>query len=184
MKLIVGLGNPGAEYVRTRHNVGFRVVDALAARWEIDLGSRKFHARFGKGAIRGEPAALLEPQTYMNRSGLSVLEARQFYQLGLADLLVISDDLALDVGRLRIRKGGSAGGHNGLADIIGRLGSEDYARLRIGIGRVAGSQTPHVLGAFAAEEEPLIDEAVKRAADAVECWVAEGPDAAMNKFNL
>jgi PTH1 family peptidyl-tRNA hydrolase len=184
VKLIVGLGNPGPDYARTRHNVGFRVVDLLGQRFGVDLGSRKFAGYFGKGTIRGESVALLKPLTFMNRSGQAVLEARQFYRLENADLLVISDDVALELGRLRIRKAGSAGGHNGLSDIIARLGADDFPRLRMGIGRPPGNQVSYVLGPFAPDEEPVVEQMVARAADAAECWAVEGADAAMNKFNL
>ena len=124
MKLIVGLGNPGAKYAGTRHNAGFEVVDTLASRWQISLASEKFNAWFGKGVIHGEPVGLLKPTTFMNRSGRAVVAAGRFYKLGLEDLLVVSDDLALAVGRLRIRAGGSAGSHKGLQDVIDRMGTD------------------------------------------------------------
>ncbi|MCB9850750.1 MAG: aminoacyl-tRNA hydrolase [Phycisphaerales bacterium] len=185
MKLIVGLGNPGKEYERTRHNVGFRVVDLLASRWQIDMLSEKFHAWFGSGVIRDERVVLLKPTTFMNRSGQAVQAAGKFYQLELADLLVISDDVAIDVGRLRVRKKGSAGGHNGLSDIIRRIGSDEFCRLRFGIGDVPGAvRSSHVLGRFSADEDELIEPAIRRCADAVETWIVEGADAAMNRFNV
>jgi PTH1 family peptidyl-tRNA hydrolase len=185
VKLIVGLGNPGKDYAGTRHNVGFRVVDLLGQRWNISLAGEKFHAWFGAGEIGGQRVALLKPTTFMNRSGRAVLAAGKFYQLELADLLVVSDDVALDPGRLRIRKQGSAGGHNGLADIIQRIGSDVFCRVRIGIGNAAGAvRSSHVLGRFESDEQALMDSSIARAADAVEAWVSSGPDAAMNRFNV
>jgi PTH1 family peptidyl-tRNA hydrolase len=185
VKLIVGLGNPGREYADTRHNVGFHVVDVLAQRWNIELLTEKFHAWFGTGVIRDERVALLKPTTFMNRSGQAVVAAGRFYRLELTDLLVISDDVALSPGRLRIRKQGSAGGHNGLADIIDRAGSDAFCRLRIGIGDAPGAvRSSHVLGRFAGEEQAVVSAAVQRAADATETWVASGADATMNAFNV
>lgn len=184
VKLIVGLGNPGKTYERTRHNVGFRVVDALAGRWGLEMLSEKFHAWFAKGAARGEQVVLLKPTTFMNRSGQAVLAAGRFYRLELADLLVVYDDVALDVGRLRIRKKGSAGGHNGLGDVIERLGTDEVCRLRIGIGKPIGSQTQYVLSPFEESEQACIESAIVRAADAVERWISDGADAAMNAYNV
>lgn len=184
MKLIVGLGNPGPKYAGTRHNVGFDVIDELAARWQIGMGAEKFHGWFGLGEFRGERVGLLKPTTYMNRSGQAVLAAGQFYKLELADLMVVVDDLALPVGKMRIRKSGSSGGHNGLEDIVARLGSDTWCRLRLGIGEKIGDQKLFVLTPFDEPERPLIKAVIKRAADAVECWVDQGPDAAMNQFNV
>jgi PTH1 family peptidyl-tRNA hydrolase len=185
VKLIVGLGNPGKEYESTRHNVGFRVVDLLGRRWNIELLTEKFHAWFGSGEIADERIVLLKPTTFMNRSGQAVLAAGKFYQLELADLLIICDDVALDPGRLRIRKKGSAGGHNGLTDIIQRIGSDAFCRLRIGIGNAPGAvRTSHVLGRFAENEAELMDQTIARAADAVETWARQGADTAMNRFNV
>ena len=184
MKLIVGLGNPGPKYAGTRHNAGFDVVDELAKRWFIGIGAEKFHGWFGVGEFRGERVGLLKPTTYMNRSGQAVLAAGQFYKLELADLLVVVDDHALPVGKLRIRKSGSSGGHNGLEDIVTRLGTEDWCRLRMGIGEKFGDPKVFVLTPFGESEKPVIKAAIAKAADAVECWVGEGPDQAMNKFNM
>lgn len=184
MKLIVGLGNPGPKYAGTRHNVGFDVVDELARRWQIGMGAEKFHGWFGLGEFRGKRVGLLKPTTYMNRSGQAVLAAGQFYKLELADLMVVVDDLALPVGKMRIRKSGSAGGHNGLDDIVTRLGSEAWCRLRLGIGEKVGDQKLFVLTPFDEPDRPVIKATIKRAADAVECWLSEGADAAMNKFNV
>ncbi len=184
MRLIVGLGNPGQKYEGTRHNVGFRCVEELARRWQVDLGRRMFQGVGAAGVIGGQRVLLLKPGTYMNRSGQSVVEAAGFYRIAPADLLVVVDDMALPTGRLRIRAMGSAGGHNGLTDIIERLGSEDFARLRIGIGQVRGERmVGHVLSPFTAEEERIIEPAIRRAADAVACWLADGIDAAMTRYN-
>lgn len=184
MKLIVGLGNPGGKYTATRHNVGFRVVDELSRRHGIDLSRVRFSGFFGNGPVGAQQVGLLKPGTFMNLSGRAVREAMTFYKLEPADLLVISDDLALPLGRLRLRKAGSAGGHNGLTSVITETGTEAFARLRIGIEQVAGERmVGHVLGAFTDREETVIGPAVMHAADAVECWLADGIDTAMNRFN-
>jgi PTH1 family peptidyl-tRNA hydrolase len=184
MKLIVGLGNPGREYAGTRHNVGFRVLDEVGRRHAIDTGRRRFSGFAGTGSIEGVQVLLLKPTTYMNLSGRSVREAMTFHKLSASDLLVVVDDLALPLARLRVREKGSAGGHNGLTSIIQELGSDEFARLRIGIAWVEGKRmVGHVLGAFTEEEESQIAPAVRRAADAVECWVTQGVQSAMNRFN-
>lgn len=184
MKLIVGLGNPGPRYAGTRHNVGFDVADELARRWNISLAAEKFHAWFGLGEVRGVRVGLMKPTTYMNRSGQAVVAAGQFYKLELPDLMVVVDDHALPLGKLRIRKGGSAGGHNGLEDIITRAGSDEWCRLRIGIGEPVGDMKDYVTSGFGESEKPVIAAAIQRAADAVECWVKDGPEMAMNRFNV
>lgn len=185
MKLIVGLGNVGRKYELTRHNVGFCVLDALAKRCSADAGKNKFDGRIVETAIAGEKVLLLWPHTLMNRSGHCVGAAVNFYQLPLTDVLVVSDDFNLPRGKLRFRSEGSAGGQKGLGDIIRRLGSEKVSRLRIGIGPVpdAWDAADYVLGKFDKDERPLIDEMVQRAADGVECWIAEGIAASMNRFN-
>ncbi|MCH8073410.1 MAG: aminoacyl-tRNA hydrolase [Proteobacteria bacterium] len=183
MKLIVGLGNPGPDYAGTRHNVGFDVVDILSARWDFALKVEKFHGWFGKGVIRGEGVALLKPTTLMNRSGRAVLVAGRFYKLELEHLLVISDDLSLQLGRLRMRPGGSAGGHKGLQSIIDRLGTDDWCRLRIGIGAPIGDPSKFVLSSFDEAEETVVEPAKQRGADAVECWIENGADLTMTRFH-
>lgn len=183
MKLIVGLGNPGPDYAGTRHNVGYDVMDVLASRWAISLATEKFHGWFGTGKIHGERVALLKPTTFMNRSGRAVLAAGRFYKLDLAELLVISDDLALPLERLRMRPAGSAGGHKGLQDIVDRLGTDAWCRLRIGIGEPVGTPTDYVLGRFDPEAQAMMQQARHHAADAVECWVQHGPDLTMTRFN-
>jgi peptidyl-tRNA hydrolase, PTH1 family len=183
MKLIVGLGNPGRQYERTRHNLGFRVADLLALRWSVPLAVKGICA-FGRGSIAGTSAALLKPMAFMNRSGQAVLETVQFYKLPLSDVLVVFDDLDLPVGRVRMRTNGSAGGHKGLGDIIQRLGSDEIARVRIGIGRPVGAETvDYVLSPFRPEEQTPIEEALLRSAQAAECWLTDGPVVAMNRYN-
>ena len=184
MKLIVGLGNPGRKYENTRHNVGFRVVDELSRRWQIEVNRHRFSGWLGSGCVRDEPVLLLEPTTYMNRSGRAVREAVAFHKLALENVLVVVDDLALPLGRLRIRSKGSGGGHNGLTDIIEALGEDGFARLRIGIESTEdGHAVDHVLGSFSEEEEQRVGPAILRAADAVACWLVDGVEAAMNQFN-
>lgn len=186
MKLIVGLGNPGPEYAQTRHNVGFEVVDRLARRFAPGATPRSKFAGLGTEAeIGGEKCLLLKPLTYMNLSGRTVLEALQFFKLEASkDLLVIVDDLALPCGSIRLRPDGSSGGHNGLSDIGLKLGSNFWARLRIGIdprGRM--QQSDYVLGKFTSIQQPLVDSSLTEAALAVEVWASNGLQAAMNRFN-
>lgn len=188
MKLVVGLGNPGPEYADTRHNVGFRIVEHLAERHAIALRlDRRVEGRLGEGTIRGVRAALLLPLTYMNRSGRAVaasLEERPLVEVG-ADLLVVYDDLDLPFGRLRIRPGGGAGGHRGLADIQARLGRSDFPRLRFGIGRPPEGLegVEHVLAPFDPSEAEALAPRLALAADAVEAVLCEGVAVAMNRFN-
>jgi PTH1 family peptidyl-tRNA hydrolase len=184
MKLVIGLGNPGGKYENTRHNVGFQVLDELARRWSYEKGRRRFNGLIADGTIRNERVLLLKPETFMNLSGRSAREASTFLKLDVQDLLIVVDDMALPLGRLRLRPQGSAGGHNGLTSLIQELGTDAFNRLRIGIGQVAGERmVGHVLGAFTAEEQPVIQQSLRTAADAVECWAIEGIDAAMTKFN-
>jgi PTH1 family peptidyl-tRNA hydrolase len=184
---VVGLGNPGPRYAGTRHNVGFRVVERLAERHRLRLDQERFLGRFGRGFVGHEQVALLQPQTYMNASGESVLAALE--GLGIdsidRDLVVVYDDVDLPLARLRLRPSGSAGGHNGMRDIIELLGRQDFARLRFGVGRSEGdsSTTAHVLARFSAAEEAVVGQAVERAAQALETLLAEGVAVAMNRFN-
>jgi PTH1 family peptidyl-tRNA hydrolase len=185
MKVVCGLGNPGDRYRLTRHNVGFRVVDLLADRWGVTRG----HVREGAARLevdRGEPVGrvlLVKPARFMNLSGAPLRAALRNANAEIdTDLLVVTDDADLPLGRLRIRRAGSAGGHNGLRDIIDVLGSDQFARLRVGIGR-GGEMVDHVLSTFSLAEEELAREAIATAADAVERWLAEGVEAAMNEFN-
>jgi peptidyl-tRNA hydrolase, PTH1 family len=185
MKLIVGLGNPGRKYERTRHNVGFEVLDAVAARCDSPSPKEKFNGRVTEATIAGQRTVLLWPHTLMNLSGRSVGAAVEFYQVPLVDVLVVCDDFNLPLGKLRLRSQGSAGGQKGLDDIIVRLGSEQFTRLRIGIGPVpdAWDAANYVLGRFTKTERPAIDESVARAAEAVECWIADGIETSMAQFN-
>lgn len=185
MKLIVGLGNVGRKYERTRHNVGFCVLDTLIERHPGDAGKEKFDGRILERSIAGEKVMLLWPHTLMNRSGQSVRAVVDFYQVPVADVLVVGDDFNLPLGKLRFRSEGSAGGQKGLEDVMRRLGSNMVSRLRIGIGPVPEEwdAADFVLGKFDKDERPVIDETIGRAADGVECWVAEGIAACMNKFN-
>lgn len=183
MKLIVGLGNPGRQYERTRHNLGFLVADRLAARGAVVFAT-KGSGLLGKGQLAGQPVLLLKPMTFMNRSGQAVLEVVQFYKLPLGQVLVVYDELDLPVGRVRMRARGSAGGHKGMQDIVNRLGCDEIARIRIGIDKPShGDTVSYVLSGFGSDEQPLVESALDRAADAAECWLAEGSDAAMNKYN-
>jgi PTH1 family peptidyl-tRNA hydrolase len=186
VKLVAGLGNPGPHYAHTRHNVGYQVVDELARRWNVSMEKydRRYEGLVGEALVAGQRILLLKPQTFMNLSGRSVLAARQFYKLGDADLLIVCDDLDLPVGRLRLRAGGSGGGQKGLENILLRLASNDIPRLRIGIGKVDKSVTSeYVLSRFGPDERKSMAQAISAAADAVECWLAEGIAAAMNRFN-
>ena len=184
--LLVCLGNPGDKYENTRHNVGFMVADEVGERQRAPIQKVKFKALTNVLTISGETVLVMKPTTYMNLSGEAVRQAVDFYKVAPDHVLVISDDTSLAVGRLRIRKGGSAGGHNGLKSIIQHLGSDQFPRVKVGVG-----EKPHpdydladwVLGKFVGEDKKTIDAAVKRAADAVECIIADGCDKAMNRFN-
>lgn len=184
MKLVVGLGNPGTRYRHTRHNVGFMVVDTLADRWRIGVGGRRHEAELGVGEIRGERVVLAKPQTFMNASGDSVAKLRRLYRLDPPEILAVYDDLDLPLGKVRLRGDGGAGGHNGVASLIGVLG-KGFPRLRVGIGRPPGGADPvgFVLDAFEARESAAIQDALLRAADAVESWVADGLEPTMNIVN-
>jgi PTH1 family peptidyl-tRNA hydrolase len=189
MKLIVGLGNPGAQYANTRHNAGYMAIDRLAQRAGLTEAPRgRFHGAVLEGPVAGQKCLLVKPTTYMNRSGTAVAEALAFYKIdAAADLLIIVDEVALPCGQIRLRPSGGAGGHNGLKDIQQRLGTEAYPRLRIGIGpkpAYIDDQADYVLGRFGEEQWPLVEPAIDRAAQAAETFVKEGIDAAMNRFNV
>ena len=182
--LIVGLGNPGQRYRQTRHNVGFQVIEEAARRHGIAIRQTQCRARIGTGRIGAATIALARPMTFMNDSGAAIGPLMKHFRLEPARVLVVYDDLDLPLGRLRLRPGGSAGGHRGVKSIIAALGSDGFPRVRIGIGRPAhGDAIDKVLSEFSRDEAPLIAAAIGRAADVVECWLAEGVEAAMNRFN-
>jgi len=183
MKLVVGLGNPGRPYAGTRHNVGFDVLDALAGRHRLDWESAPANALLAKW--RAASVLLAKPLTFMNLSGPAIGDLLRFFKIDFPDLFVVVDDVNLELGRLRARPSGSAGGHNGLKSIIAAFGNEDFARLRIGVGRGDGRRdlADHVLAKFDPEERTIVAEAVGRAADATELFVAEGIEPVMNRFN-
>jgi len=187
LRLVVGLGNPGADYARTRHNAGFMVVQELAARasgsWNFE---KKFDARVAKAERAGTKLLLAEPQTFMNASGEAVGALVNFYQVPTTGLLVVVDDADLPFGEIRMRPKGSSGGHHGLESIEKHLGTREFGRLKVGIGRTADGRrqiTSYVLGKFSAAEAKLLEKVIKRAADQVECWASEGAEKAMNRFN-
>lgn len=185
MKLVVGLGNPGKRYEGTRHNVGFEVVERLARECGADPPRPKFDGDVWECVFGDEKSLLVAPRTFMNRSGGSVRKAVDFYQIPVEEMLVVCDEFQLPTGQLRLRKQGTDGGHNGLADVIRVLGTNEFSRLRIGIGPVPDrwDQADFVLGKFTAAERGEIDLQVARAADAVKLWAAEGITSAMNRFN-
>lgn len=184
-RLIVGLGNPGGRYLATRHNVGFEVVELVAARAGVRLRRGKFRCRQAEARIAGARVILMQPHTFMNLSGRTVRAAVDYFKTPLSHLLVICDDVHLPVGKIRLRPSGSAGGHNGLTSIIEALGSQEFGRLRVGIGEPPPhmDQVTYVLSRFAPDEREQVGEAIARAADAVEAWIALGIDEAMNRFN-
>jgi PTH1 family peptidyl-tRNA hydrolase len=184
-KLIVGLGNPGKEYEETRHNVGFRVVELLAERHGIALKKHRHQAQYGEGRIGGVAVLLAKPLTYMNNSGAAVAALARYHNLAPADTLVVTDDVNLPLGRLRLRAQGTAGGHNGLKSIIGALGTPDFPRLRIGVGAPESrGLVDHVLGRFSRAEGEAVAALLAQAADTVELLLREGTEAAMNRFNV
>jgi PTH1 family peptidyl-tRNA hydrolase len=183
--LIVGLGNPGPKYAANRHNVGFMCLERLAAAHSLTFDKRQKRAHVALGAIRGLRVVLAQPQTFMNDSGQAVVPLAQFYQVPPARLLVVYDDLDLPPGTLRVRPEGGSGGHKGIHSIIEQLGSSDFARLRIGIGRPPGQMdaAAYVLQDFSADEMPLIEKALERAVAAIETWLVEGVVMAMSRHN-
>lgn len=186
MYIIVGLGNPGKEYAGTRHNIGFDVIETLAEQEKIGVLEKKHKAVIGKGYIGGEKVILAKPQTYMNLSGESVRELVDYYKIDeREELIVISDDISLEPGQIRLRKKGSAGGHNGLKNIIAHLGHDEFQRIKIGVGEKPKGYdlADYVLGHFTSDERKQMDEAAKEAADAIRMILADGMEAAMNRFN-
>lgn len=180
----MGIGNPGRRYAQTRHNVGWEIVDRLAKRHGLGAPRRRFEGLVYEGRLGQSPVVLVRPTTFVNASGRCVSKVIGWYGVEVGALLVCVDDINLPLGRLRVRRQGSSGGHNGLASIIESLGTEAFARLRVGVGRTeADSQVAHVLGRFSAAERPIIAEAIERAADAVTMWVGSGIEACMSAFN-
>lgn len=184
IKLIVGLGNPGARYARSRHNVGFLVVEQFARAHDLKFARKRFNAEIAEGNIGDARVLIAKPQTFMNLSGEAVGKLFAFYKIAPRDLLVVYDDLDLPLGKLRLRPKGSAGGHHGMESILARIGTSDFPRLRIGIGRPnPDADIDHVLGTFDHAERQLMDETFARAVEAIQVWVRDGIDAAMNRFN-
>lgn len=184
VRMVVGLGNPGLEYADTRHNIGFRVVELLADVIGTKVKRRKFAALLGEGEFAGKKLILVKPWQFINRSGQAVATAVGFYRLAVSDLMVVTDDMALEPGTIRVRAGGSAGGHNGLSDIIEKLGTDEFARCRVGIGQAQPEgAVDYVLSQPTREQALVLEQALVRARDAVLCWVQFGVDKAMNDFN-
>lgn len=184
MKIVAGLGNPGAQYANTPHSVGFEVVDALAAAAGVAWDERRqFKCLMARVSIAGQPVLLVKPQTFMNLSGESVAPVVKYHNATAADLLVVHDDIDLPLGRMRIRKGGSCGGHNGVRNIIERIGTQDFARLKLGVGKDRSNVVGFVLGKFHPDARKVMDLVVAEAAKAVSAVVSQGADRAMNAFN-
>ena len=186
MVIIAGLGNPTKEYEHTRHNVGFDTIDCIADQYGISINEKKHRALVGKGMIEGQKVILLKPQTFMNLSGESIRAAVDFYKVDeKEELIFIYDDISIHPGQLRIRKKGSAGGHNGIKNIIAHLGHDTFMRIKVGVGeKPAGYDlADYVLGHFSKEDRAIMDDAFKEAAEAVKMMITDGPDAAMNAFN-
>ena len=186
MYIIAGLGNPTKEYEGTRHNVGFDVIDRLSERYNIDVTMEKHRALIGKGMIAGQKVILVKPQTYMNLSGNSVVKAASFYKIPPQNIVVIHDDMDLLPGQVKAKKGGGAGGHNGLKNIIQHLGTDQFPRVKVGVGnkpRPDSDMAAWVLGKFTGPDREAMEAAVKKAADAVTCLIEQGADKAMAQFN-
>lgn len=185
MFLIVGLGNPGVEYAATRHNIGFDMITYLSDKYNIPVNSREGKALVGKGILAGEKVMLAQPQTYMNLSGESVRALMDYYKIDIEDLLVIYDDISLDVGQIRMRGKGSAGGHNGIKSIIQHTGTQEFARIKIGVGQKpeGGNLVKHVLGRFSREEDGMFRDVFALAEEGLLAWLQEDMKSAMNKVN-
>ncbi len=188
MKIICGLGNPGAQYARHRHNIGFMVVDALASRLKTSFASGKWEAELANATVGGEKVLLLKPQTFMNASGQALGQAARFYKVPPAEVLVVHDELDLPFGKLQLKLGGGTGGHNGLESMLESWGEKEFTRLRFGIGKPQGPNAKervvgHVLGNFSGEEVPLLPELIARSAEICEAWARDGLQRAMNQFN-
>ena len=185
MKIIVGLGNPGRQYEKTRHNVGFEVIDVLANKWSISLNQAKHKGIYGMGVVNGEKVILLKPLTYMNLSGESIAEVMNFFKIEVDDFVVMYDDLDLPPGKIRLRQKGSAGGHNGIKSTIAHLGTQNFNRIRMGIGRpsVPMAISDYVLSRFTAEEWPDINQAIEKSANACDSWLSTSFLQVMNEYN-
>ena len=185
MYLIAGLGNPTKEYDKTRHNVGFSVIDVLADKYRIDVSEKKHKGLCGRGAIEGQKVILVKPQTFMNLSGECIREVADYYKIEMEDVIIIYDDISLEPGQLRIRLKGSAGGHNGIKNIIAHLGTQEFPRIKVGVGAKPPRMdlAEYVLSRFAKEEQPLMEDAFKEAAEAAVMMMTDGAEKAMNHFN-
>ena len=186
MYLIAGLGNPGAQYEMTRHNIGFHTIDYIADELGVKVKKLKYKALYGECEIGGEKVLLIKPQTFMNLSGESIVEFVRFFKIPVENVIIISDDISLDTGRIRVRPKGSAGGHNGLKSIIYMLSSDTFPRIRIGVGAPGHSDydlADYVLGKFAKDEIPVLEDAIVKAYKAAQEIIKNGPESAMNKFN-
>ena len=186
MYVVVGLGNPGKDYTKTRHNIGFNVVDLIAKRNNINLNKIKFQSVYGEGIIGGEKILLMKPQTFMNNSGISVRDVYQYYKIPIENIIVVVDDIDIDFSTVRIRAKGSAGSHNGLKSIINYLGNENFPRVKVGIGKKYENQdlASFVLSRFSPDEQEDINISLVTAAEAVESIIKDGINQAMNKYNI
>lgn len=185
MYLIVGLGNPEEDYSKTRHNMGFNVVNKIAKKYGIEINKKKFDSLYGEGMIENEKVILLKPQTYMNLSGKAIIQVVNFYKIPLENICVIYDDMDIEKGQIKIRKKGGAGSHNGMKSVVDELNSEDFARIRVGIGnpKFKDDAINYVIGAIPEEEVKVLDEGTTKAAEAMIAILKDGIDNAMNKFN-
>lgn len=183
MILVVGLGNPGKQYEQTRHNIGFDVIDYMANKYNIDVNREKFKGVLGEGFIENEKVILLKPLTYMNLSGESIRELANFYKLEDDEIIVVYDDISLDIGRLRIREKGSAGGHNGIKSIIQNLGGDKFPRVKVGVGQPKDNLVNHVLGKFSKEDREKMEKVIPIASDAIVEIIKNDAKESMNKFN-
>ena len=184
--LVVGLGNPGPAYRRTRHNLGFMVVESLAEQHQIAMDKRKFNVRYGSGPVEGRRMRLAMPQEYMNRSGPGTRRLADYFRILSNQMLVVHDDIDLEFGRLKIKKKGGSGGHNGLRSLMNAFGGGDFGRLRLGVGRsaITGSVTDHVLGKFSTRERRYLPDVVNHAVAAIESIISKGIEESMNRFNV
>ncbi len=185
MELIVGLGNPEADYSKTRHNMGFNVINELAEKYNIEVNKKKFDSLYGEGMIEGKKVILLKPQTYMNLSGDAIIQVVRFYKIPMENIYVIYDDMDIEPGQIKIRKKGGAGSHNGMKSVVNNLQTEEFARIRVGIGTPKDKQDAisYVIGAIPGEEIEVLNKGVEQAAEAMVSILKEGIDKAMNTFN-